>query len=92
MDPRDENTSRKCVLSGGDHDCIRSSCRFWEEGGAVLPGGCALKRVGVDVERRHANELVLELHRRLDERRAEDDVLRPHGTTRLVRDTLGPTA
>ena len=88
MDPRDESRSLECVLHGGDHDCIRSSCVFWEEGGAVLPGGCALRRVGVEVEGRDVDELVFELHRRLEQRRAEDDARRPRDTAGLVPDTL----
>jgi hypothetical protein len=88
MDLRDEKTSLKCVLHAGA--CIRSGCIFWEGGGAVLPGGCALKRVGVDVEGRDVDELVFELNRRLEQRRAEDDALRPRDAAGLTPDTLAP--
>ena len=29
----------------GRHEPCASECAFWEEGGAVLPAGCALERI-----------------------------------------------
>lgn len=91
-DPRGKGIFFECVLSGEDGVCIRSSCIFWEGGGAALPGGCALHRVGVEVEGRDVDELVLELHTRLEQRRAEDEALRPGGRTALAPDTLARIA
>jgi len=60
-----------CVLqyaAGRVEACARGHCPFWEEGGVVVGEGCALQRLGLDLERNP--ELVswlLKVRRRLDE-------------------------
>ncbi len=60
-----------CVLqyaAGRIEACACAACPFWEEGGVVLEPGCALERLGLDLE--HNPELVdwlLELRRELFE-------------------------
>ena len=54
--------------------CHGSACPFWEEGGAVLPGGCIIQRLGLDLERRP--ELVhalLQVRHRLEQAIDRDD-------------------
>jgi hypothetical protein len=76
--PQERSTSFRCVLAGGrEFVCTGASCIFWEDGGTVLPGGCALERVRVDAEGRDVDELVLELHRRVEQLRAEDEAPTP---------------
>lgn len=44
-----------CVLDaarGVVRPCVEQDCPFWEPGGAVVEPGCALVRLGVDIERR----------------------------------------
>jgi hypothetical protein len=46
---------RLCRLqyaAGRIEDCPGAGCPFWEEGGAALPGGCVLERLGLDLEGR----------------------------------------
>jgi hypothetical protein len=46
---------KKCSLRAavGEHElCPGHECAFWEEGGAVIAGGCAIERLGVPVQRR----------------------------------------
>ena len=46
---------KECSLRAavGEHElCPGHECAFWEDGGAVVSGGCAIERLGVPVERR----------------------------------------
>ena len=63
---------------GEARECAEGACPFWEEGGAALPPGCGLERLGVDV---HSPELAsywLDLREQLEEARdrSERDGLR----------------
>ena len=54
--------------------CPGPRCPFWEEGGAVIPAGCLLQRLGLDLE--HRPELVhalLQLRRKLDQALSRED-------------------
>ena len=47
--------ARICPLHaalGRSKSCPGPRCPFWEEGGAVVPAGCALQRLALDLERR----------------------------------------
>lgn len=51
----------RCLLQasvGKDEDCPGPACAFWEDGGAVAEGGCAIERLGLPTS--------LELSRRPD--------------------------
>jgi hypothetical protein len=49
--------------------CAGARCAFWEPGGAVLPGGCVIERLGVEVRGSDIAMYLLELRERLDEAR-----------------------
>jgi hypothetical protein len=47
----DRRLCRLQYAAGRIESCPGPDCPFWEEGGAVLPAGCMLERLGVDLER-----------------------------------------
>ena len=60
-----------CLLSaaaGHARSCSGPACPYWEQGGAVVPAGCALKRLGIELAGRP------ELVRRLLELQRGDPV------------------
>jgi hypothetical protein len=67
---------RTCVLSraaGLEEACAGDRCLYWEAGGAALRTGCAVERLGLDVDSepvlaRH----LLELRHRLEDHRTAD--------------------
>lgn len=46
-------TSRSCTIrlaaEGVVEECAPERCGFWEPGGAVVPAGCAIDRLGLDI-------------------------------------------
>jgi hypothetical protein len=63
--------SRPCSLQytlGVAETCPEARCPYWEDGGAVLPGGCVVQRLGVARDVRLA-EYLLELRRKLEDAR-----------------------
>jgi hypothetical protein len=46
-------TSRSCTIrlaaEGVVEECAPERCGFWEPGGAVVPAGCLIDRLGVDI-------------------------------------------
>ncbi len=50
--------------------CPRDLCAFWEPGGAVLPGGCILDRLGTDIRRREVASYLLEVRERVEAARS----------------------
>jgi hypothetical protein len=46
--------------------CTRDACAFWEPGGAVLPGGCIIDRLGTDLRRDDLAAFLLDIRRRLE--------------------------
>ena len=65
-----ESTPLPCTLrlaAGNQTElCPRERCSFWEPGGAVVPAGCVIERLGVDVRRRDLAAYLLEVRERLD--------------------------
>jgi hypothetical protein len=49
--------------------CTGERCAFWEPGGAVVPGGCLIERLGVDVRRSDLAAYLLETRERLEQAR-----------------------
>lgn len=66
------------VAQGEVEACPRESCAFWEPGGAVLPGGCIIDRLGTDVRRNDLAAYLLDIRRRL-ERAREPQSMRMRG-------------
>jgi hypothetical protein len=64
---------KDCTLwlgaEGKVEPCSHERCAFWEPGGAVVPGGCLIERLGVDVRRRDLASYLLETRERLEEAR-----------------------
>jgi hypothetical protein len=54
------------VVAGDDEQCPRGWCAFWEAGGAVSRGGCAIERLGVRIDDPHLARHLLELRRGLE--------------------------
>lgn len=54
--------------------CPREGCPFWEQGGAVLEGGCALERLELDLERKpELTDALLEVRRMLERARTREE-------------------
>lgn len=62
-----------CTLAlaarGAADPCTHVRCAFWEEGGAVVDGGCVVERLGVDFGGPDLASYLLELRERLEETR-----------------------
>ena len=54
------------VVAGDDEVCPRGWCAFWEHGGAVIEGGCAIDRLGVRIDDPQLARHLLELRRGLE--------------------------
>ena len=67
------STTRYCQLrfaaEGLEELCTGDVCPFWEPGGAVVPGGCIVERLGTDVWRGDVAACLLELRVRLERER-----------------------
>ena len=72
---------------GAVAECPEGACPFWEEGGAALPPGCSLERLGVDVERPDLAWYLLELRRQLEESRNREE---REQARRAFRDLVPP--
>lgn len=76
-----EGLPRRCSLqdeAGGIEACS-TACPFWEEGGAVIPGGCMLKRLELDLKGQpELVEALLEIRRMVERApsRAEEEEAR----------------
>ena len=66
-----------CALqfaAGRIEACPGGGCPFWEEGGAVLPGGCMIQRLALDLERRpELAHALLQVRRKLDLALSKED-------------------
>jgi hypothetical protein len=77
--PRSQGASEVplCALqyaAGRIEVCPEGGCPFWEEGGAVLAGGCLIQRLALGLE--HHPELanaLLEVRRKLDRAVSSED-------------------
>jgi hypothetical protein len=54
------------VVAGNDDVCPRGWCAFWEHGGAVVEGGCAIERLGTRIDDPQLARHLLELRRGLE--------------------------
>lgn len=57
---------------GNDEECPRGWCAFWEHGGAVVEAGCAIERMGLDLENIDLAYYLNDLRRALDGARSEE--------------------
>src|SRR3972149_5374470 len=48
---RRERRCHLCAALGEIEICQENACSFWEEGGEVLPRGCALERLAIPLDR-----------------------------------------
>ncbi len=63
---------KRCTLrlaTGVIEFCRQQRCAFWEEGGAVVEGGCLIERLGLDVRRPDVARYLLETRERLEQAR-----------------------
>jgi hypothetical protein len=70
-----------CMLhlaQGVVESCAGERCAFWEPGGAVVPGGCFIERLGVDVRRSDLAAYLLETRERLEQARNLSEVEAAH--------------
>jgi hypothetical protein len=62
----------RCALrlaTGFVEFCPQQRCAFWEEGGAVVEGGCVIERLGLDVRRPDVAGYLVEVRERLEQAR-----------------------
>ena len=58
--------------------CSQQRCAFWEEGGAVVEGGCVIERLGPDVRNPDVAGYLVEVRERLDQARDRSEAERAH--------------
>jgi hypothetical protein len=58
--------------------CTEDRCAFWEAGGAVLPGGCLIERLGVEVRQSEVAAFLLEKRERLEQARDRSEAEAAH--------------
>jgi hypothetical protein len=61
--------ARQCALIeaiGNEAECREEACAFWERGGAVVPGGCAIQRLGLDLKNESLAHYLLDLRRAIE--------------------------
>jgi hypothetical protein len=75
---------RLYVALGRAEACREGACPFWEEGGAVLPPGCALERLGLDVGRADIAQCLLDLRSELEQARDRDEAERARRACALL--------
>jgi hypothetical protein len=66
------------LAQGVVEPCTGEQCAFWEPGGAVVPGGCFIERLGVDVRRSDLAAYLLETRERLDQARDSSEAEAAH--------------
>jgi hypothetical protein len=72
---------KRCILrlaTGVMELCPQQRCVFWEEGGAVVQGGCAIERLGPDVRRPDVAGYLVEVRERLDKARDRSEAQAAH--------------
>ena len=73
-------TTQLCALHlalGEREACPGSACAFWEEGGAIVEGGCGFDRVRLEFHARpNVARWLLGIRRTLESARSADDVAR----------------
>lgn len=71
----------RCTLrlaTGVVEFCPQQRCAFWEEGGAVVEGGCVIERLGVDVRRPDVAGYLLDARERLAQARDRSEAEAAH--------------
>jgi hypothetical protein len=71
----------RCTLrlaTGVVEFCPQQWCAFWEEGGAVVEGGCVIERLGVDVRRPDVAGYLLDARERLEQARDRSEAEAAH--------------
>lgn len=72
---------KRCTLrlaTGVLEVCRQGRCAFWEEGGAVVEGGCVIERLGPDVRNPDVAGYLLEVRERLDQARDRSEAEAAH--------------
>jgi hypothetical protein len=72
---------KRCILrlaTGVMELCPQQRCVFWEEGGAVVQGGCVIERLGPDVRRPDVAGYLVEVRERLDKARDRSEAQAAH--------------
>lgn len=70
MSRNDTQICRLVLVAEGEAEtCPRDMCAFWEPGGAVLPGGCIIDRLGTDIRHDDLAAFLLDIRRRLERAR-----------------------
>jgi hypothetical protein len=67
VNQNDSSICRLVLVAEGESEiCLRDACAFWEPGGAVLPGGCIIDRLGTDIRQDDLAAFLLDIRRRLE--------------------------
>jgi hypothetical protein len=61
------------VKLGHAEACPGPRCAFWERGGAVLPGGCVIERLGIDFTDEALAQHLLDLRHALERTRSSEE-------------------
>jgi hypothetical protein len=72
---------KRCTLrlaSGVVEYCPQQRCAFWEEGGAVVEGGCVIERLGPDVRKPEVAGYLVDVRERLDRARDRSEAEAAH--------------
>ena len=72
---------KRCTLrlaTGVVEFCPQQRCAFWEEGGAVVEGGCVIERLGPDVRKPEVAGYLVEVRKRLDQARDRSEAEAAH--------------
>jgi hypothetical protein len=81
LKPVSQIEPKRCTLrlaTGVVEFCPQQRCAFWEEGGAVVEGGCVIERLGLDVRRSDVAGYLVEVRERLDQARDRSEAEAAH--------------
>lgn len=73
-----ETCSLRLAADGVHERCPHEGCAFWEPGGAVVEGHCAIAYLAVDVGRADLAAYLLEVRARLEQARDLAEADRAH--------------
>lgn len=79
------NCTLRLAARSQSEECPRERCPFWEPGGTVLAGGCAIEHLGVELDTPGLAAFLLDTRERLEQARdsAEAAALRRECTDRI---------
>lgn len=73
---------KRCKLhlaaDGSEQACAHEACAFWEQGGAVVSGGCLIERLGVELDHRNLGPYLLEVRERVEQVRDRAEAEQAH--------------